>query len=296
MIGFMDAIQRPWEDYFTVVHWDQRQTGKSYCPASDEAGPLTVEQLVEDAEEVIRILCSRLNQEKVFLLGHSWGSVLGMHVVKRHPNWLHAYIGVSQIVNMMDGERELFNRLVSRATEQKEEQLIAKLATISPYPDPLSPEKSLVESSAFVRSELSRIAGEAGMRYLPYEELLKIWNFEKIISPHLTITDLIHALFEDDVALFRPPYSFTKEFMGIDLPSDVGSSFQVPIIFFTGSHDWQTPRILSDQWFSQIDAPYKELIHFEESCHMIVNEEPGKVLTALVNKVLPFEQEGAVNA
>ena len=64
----------------------------------------------------------------------------------------------------------------------------------------------------------------------------------------------------------------------------------MPIFFFTGAHDWQIPRTLSDKWFSQISAPYKELVHFEESSHMIVNEEPGKVLTALVNKVLPFAQ------
>ena len=78
--------------------------------------------------------------------------------------------------------------------------------------------------------------------------------------------------------------------MAIDLPNDVGSSFEVPIFFFSGTHDWQTPTILSDQWFEQIDAPHKELIHFEESSHAIVNEEPGKVLIALVNKVLPIAQ------
>ena len=59
----------------------------------------------------------------------------------------------------------------------------------------------------------------------------------------------------------------------------------------TGAHDWHTPRLLSDKWFSQINAPYKELIHFGESSHLIVNEEPGNVLIALVNKVLPFAQD-----
>ena len=76
--------------------------------------------------------------------------------------------------------------------------------------------------------------------------------------------------------------------MKIDLPSDIGSSFKVPIFFFTGKHDWQVPKILSDEWFAQIDAPYKECVLFEESCHMVVNEEPGKILATLVNKVLPF--------
>ena len=79
--------------------------------------------------------------------------------------------------------------------------------------------------------------------------------------------------------------------MDVDLPNDVGSSFEVPIFFFTGAHDWHTPRLLSDKWFDQINAPYKELIHFEESSHYVVAEEPGKVLTALVNKVLPFAQD-----
>ena len=70
----------------------------------------------------------------------------------------------------------------------------------------------------------------------------------------------------------------------------MGTSFEVPIFFFTGVHDWHTPRSLSDHWFNQIKAPYKELVHFEESSHAVVNEEPGKFLVALVDKVLPFAQ------
>ena len=90
--------------------------------------------------------------------------------------------------------------------------------------------------------------------------------------------------------MFRAPYHFTKEFIGIDLPNNVGSTFEVPIFFFSGSHDWVTPVSLSDEWFGQINAPYKELIHFEESSHILISEEPGKVLFALVSKVLPFAQ------
>jgi pimeloyl-ACP methyl ester carboxylesterase len=81
MIGSADAIQRPWEDYFTVVQWDQRQTGKSYYPANDETDPLTVEQFIRDTEEVILFLRRHLKQDKLFVLGHSWGSVLGMHIM-----------------------------------------------------------------------------------------------------------------------------------------------------------------------------------------------------------------------
>ena len=79
--------------------------------------------------------------------------------------------------------------------------------------------------------------------------------------------------------------------MNINLPKQLGSEFDVPIFFFTGAHDWQTPRSLSEQWFNKIQAPSKELIWFEESSHMVITEEPGKVLMALVNKVLPLKTE-----
>ena len=291
MIGFMDAIQRPWEDYFTIVQWDQRQTGKSYYPANDEDEPLTINRFIEDTEDVIQTLRSDLKQDKLFVLGHSWGSVPGMYIAKRHPEWLHAYIGVSQVVNWMDSQRVMYERLLSHAREQNERELIAQLDAIAPYPDPDDPEKSFIESCDWLQEELSRLAGETGMHHLSSHEMATMFNFERAISPHLTLTDLSHSILGDKIALLRPPYSFTKEFMAIDLPNDIGSSFEVPIVFFTGAHDWQTPRTLSDQWFSQIHAPHKELIHFEESCHGIVMEEPGKVLTALVNKVLPLAQD-----
>lgn len=289
-IGWMDAIQRPWEDYFTVVQWDQRQTGKSYYPADDNNTPLTIQQLIDDTEQVIQYLCDYLEKDKLFLLGSSWGSVLGMHMVKRHPDWLHAYIGVGQIVNWMEGERVLYNRLLDHAKEQKEDQVIAKLESIAPYPDPDFPEKSFVDNTLFVRTELSRLAGEALMHHSSVDDAINMLNFDRAISPHLTLTDLSNALVGDEVALFRAPYTLTKELMEFDLAKQLGSSFKAPIFFFTGSHEWHIPRLLSDKWFSQIDAPYKELIHFEESCHVVVNEEPGKVLVALVNKVLPFAQ------
>lgn len=287
-IGAMDAVQRPWEDFFTVVHWDQRQTGKSYYPANDEMEPLTVQRMIEDTEEVIQYLCRHLNQDKLFVLGHSWGSVLGMQMVKRHPKRIHAYIGVGQVVNLMANERVLYERLLAHARERQEGPLIARLEAIAPYPDPDHRGKSFAEHCMFVRAELSRLAGETMMHHLYMDDVFRMIAFEKLISPHCSLTDLSNSLMGDAIALLRPPYAFTTEFMNVDLPNDVGSSFEVPILFFSGSHDWHAPRILSDEWFSRIEAPYKCLVHFEKSCHFIVNEEPGRVLMELVTKALPF--------
>ena len=295
MIGARDSALLSWEDYFTVVRWDQRQTGKSYYPAKDETDPLTINQFLSDTEEVIQYLQCQFNQKKIILLGHSWGSILGMHMVKRHPEWIHAYIGIGQVVNWMANEEVLFKRLYNHAEEQQDMELLSKLKTIAPYPDPDKPAISFVKNTDFLRMSLQQISGEVGTHHYsrPHSEYIQSLAFERLISPHLTLTDVSHSLLGDDVALMRPPYSFTEEFMAVDLPKQLGSSFEVPIFFFSGRHDYQTPVTLSDEWFSQIEAPHKELIHFEESAHIVVSEEPGKVLVNLVNKVLPFCQNQA---
>ena len=285
-----DAVLRPWEDYFTIVLWDQRQTGKSYYPEKDETDPLTVQQFVEDTEEVVQYLRDYLNKDKLFILGASWGTVLGMHMVRRHPEWVYAYIGVGQVVNSIKAEKIAYQRLLSHASNRHESELVKKLEKIMPLLDSNYPEreKSFAQNCNFIRSELSRVAGEALMHHLVYEDAGKMFSLEKLLSPHLTLSDIGNGIFGDEAAIFRPDYAFTREFLDIDLPQDVGSSFDVPIFFFTGVHDWQTAVSLSDAWFNEITAPYKELVHFEESSHAVVNEEPGKFLIALVNKVLPF--------
>ncbi len=290
MIGFMDAIQRPWEDYFTVVHWDQRQTGKSYYPANDENAPLTIKQFISDTEEVIQYLRDYLEKDKLFIVGHSWGTVLGMHMVKRHPEWIYAYVGIGQVVSMAAGELVLYERLLSHAKDKNRADLVLKLEKIIPLLDTEYPirEKCFVDNCSFVRRELSHIAGESLMHHNLWDDVLPVLALDRAISPHLTLTDLSHSIAGDDPAWSRPPYTFTKEFLSINLPNDLGNSFDIPIFFFSGVHDWQTPVSLSDEWFSQINTTHKELLHFQESSHFIFNEEPGKVLMALVNQVLPY--------
>ena len=292
MIGDMDAIQRPWEDYFTVVMWDQRQTGKSYYAAGDDSPELSIDIFITDAEEAIEYLRSYLQKDKLFLVGHSWGSVIGIHLANSQADRLYAYIGIGQVVNSLEAEKLTYQRLIHHAKSKGDSDLETKLEDLirnleSDFPHR---EKSFVENSTYVRRELSNIAGESLMHHLSWDRAIEMFSLNRLTSPHLDLTDITNALLGDPVAVYRPPYAFTKQFLEIDLPSQVGSSFQIPIFFFTGVHDWQTPVQLSDDWFGAIKAPYKELIHFDESSHAIINEEPGKFLISLVSNVLPFSE------
>jgi proline iminopeptidase len=95
-------FSRDWEEYFTVVQWDQRGAGKTYLmnDPNSVAPTLTLERMVADTEEMIRWARNELGKEKIFIIGHSWGSYLGLEVAKRHPDWLYAYIGVGQLTNV----------------------------------------------------------------------------------------------------------------------------------------------------------------------------------------------------
>ena len=292
IIGALDGIQRPWEDYFTVVTWDQRQTGKSYYPADDDNAPLTVQQFVEDTEEVIQYLRDYLAKDKLFLLGASWGTTLGMFMVKLHPEWIHAYVGVGQTVSSLKATRAIYERVQGHALEQGEHDLAKKMESLIGQLDsgPSHCEKVVAEHGFLVRRQLSRFAGEAFMHHASFADMSRIFKFNSLISPHLTLTDHSNKILGDDAALSRPPYLLSKDYLRYDLPRDLGSSFEVPVFFFTGRHDWQTPVSLSDAWFEEITAPHKELIHFEESSHFVINEEPGKFVVELVNRVLPFAQ------
>ncbi|MGX4675966.1 alpha/beta fold hydrolase [SAR92 clade bacterium H246] len=294
MIGWMDAIQRPWEDYFTVVHWDQRQTGKSYYPADDTQAPLSVDDFIKDTEEVVQYLLGLLGKNKLVVLGHSWGSVLGMHLVKHHPQWLYAYIGLGQVVESSAAEKMLYQRLIDRALEHNEPDLAEQISQLLPMLDADFPvrEKTFAEYCAYVRKHLSRLSGEAFMHNCDFDDALQLIAFSQCISPHISYDDMANKMTGDEVALFRPPYHFTKQVLDVNLPKTLGVEFQVPLFFFTGVYDWQTPKVLSDKWLEKITAPHKQLVEFKDSSHLVINEEPGRFLSALVNHVLPYCESG----
>jgi len=292
MIGTMDSIQRPWEDFFTVVQWDQRQTGKSYFSIADDTDIPSISEMIADTEEVIEYLLNYLNHKKLFLLGHSWGTVLGMHMVKQHPDQLYAFVGVGQVVNMLENERVMFDRLLHHANSKGDDKLVNILKDIAPYPNEKSPAKHFIEYGEFIRRELSRLAGETMVHYLDFDEEEKLRAYLQLISPHLTPEDISNYQSDEKIALYLEPYSLTKDLFSIDLPRQLGSKFDVPIFFFTGFYDWHTPKVLSENWFSKIKTRHKKLVTFYDSSHFVFSEEPGRFLYELVHQVLPLSNDG----
>jgi len=286
-IGWYDAMQRPWEDYFTVVQWDQRQVGKSYSKPDSKNAAISTEQMLTDSEEVVAYLRKHLNKDRIFIMGWSYGTYLGMHLVKRKPEWIHAYIALGQFTSPMDNFREEHALLLQHAVDTNNKELEKDLRAMMPRIDPNNKLASFLAHSGKIGDELSKI-GKAGRRFIGAWEFIGMMNYSLYLSPYYSLMELFRVRKGRGWPSFM---AFSDDFMESNLPMEVGNQFAAPIFFFTGRHDWHVPYSLTDQWFQKIQAPYKEQVWFEESAHMIPHEEPGKLLVALVEKVLPLAQQ-----
>ncbi|MEG3089193.1 alpha/beta fold hydrolase [Sphingomonas sp. PB4P5] len=131
------SFQHPWEDFFTVVQWDQRGAGRSY-PLNDPATiapTLRLERYRDDAIELIEQLSARLGQHKVFVLGHSFGSAVGLAVAQVRPDLLHAYIGMGQLIDFRENERVGMQQTLAIARERGDDEAVQAIAALRPYPD-----------------------------------------------------------------------------------------------------------------------------------------------------------------
>ena len=120
-----------------MVQWDQRGSGKSYV-ANDPVviGPtLSLDRIVDDAMEVVQYLRTRYGKEKVFVIGHSWGSVVGLTLAHRHPDLLYAYIGMGQVIGGIENERVGYQLTLKSAESRKDATATHELKSIAPYPE-----------------------------------------------------------------------------------------------------------------------------------------------------------------
>jgi len=271
------TFQSPWEDYFTVVEWDQRGAGKTYGANDPKAlaGTMTVEQMTSDAEEVIRYLQTTYGKKKIFLVGHSWGSVLGVEVAQRHPEWLYAYLGVGQMVNMQKSEKIGYDFALEQARARHNNEAEKELLAIAPYPGDAG--SMTFEKIGAQRKWLMYYGGLTyGRSDFSYDA--NAWE----LSPDYTEKDLDSL---DDGSL----YSVTQllgQVMAMNF--DSVTTFKCPVFLFDGRHDYATSHELAVEWFEKIKAPEKEFVWFDNSAHMMMQEEPGRFLYYLVKDVRPL--------
>ncbi|MCY1034968.1 alpha/beta hydrolase [Corallococcus sp. BB11-1] len=269
--------QGEWEEYFTVAHWDQRGAGKTYALNPPEAvrPTMTMERMVADAEEVVEHLRKTYGKKRIVLVGHSWGSILGVKLAQRHPEWFDAYVGIGQAVDVPRNEALGYEATLQAARADGNAKAVAELEALAPFPDPKDAARQLVNLPK-ERRWLSRY--ESYNWRDPSWHGAEVWRF----SPDVSDPDMVAR----DAGLDLSFVTLWGAISQVDFRPV--KRFALPVVFFHGRHDLTTSARLLDSWYATLQAPSKKLVWFEDSAHMVHEEEPGKVLVRLVQDVLPL--------
>ena len=273
-------ISRDWEEYFTVVHWDQRGAGKTLLindPAK-LAPTMTLVRSVDDAEEMAQWLRKEFGKQKIFVLGHSAGSYAGLELTKRHPDWIHAYIGVGQMADMPEGERRGWAFAMDAARRTSNKEAIAQLQSIAPYFAPGKPNP--LEDLYLQRKWVGYFGG-----VMAYRRGSESDGDLANLSPDYTDQEMRHLWDGND---------FAERYLLADLVAgdwSVTRKLGCPLLLFEGRHDFNANSQVAAEWFAQVQAPAKQFVWFENSGHMPMTEEPGKFLLSLVQYARPFAEK-----
>jgi len=255
------------EDVFTVCYWDQRGTGSSY-KAAEGGKLLTLEQLLDYTVEMIAFLRETYGQGKIYLLGHSWGSILGTMAAQIVPEHLHAYIGVGQIGIQFESEKEAYEFLVSEANRRADERAKRKLARIK-----FDEEYYLNRAYGAVRFKYAR-KYDIGFTRDGYSNLRLI--LEVMGCSEYRWKDKFHVFAGSDLSYQK----LAKEISTANLIRTV-PELKVPAYFLHGQYDYHTTYQQACNFYTALEAPVKQFHTFAESAHSPFLEEPKKFIKLL---------------
>lgn len=272
----MWQFQRPIEEYFTVANWDQRGAGKTYGEADPEqvAPTIRIDRYVDDAIEVAEHLRKRYGKRKLILMGHSWGTIVGMGAALKRPDLFHAYVGIGQVISTRENERISFDYAVAQAKLHKNDEALKELQSIAPYPgdQPITRERIIV-----ARKWPQHYGGLSA-----YRSSSTYYFGGPLLSPDYDAAQ-VKAIDQGSLLTLG---RLLPEFVQVDY-SQV-KTFPIPVVMFLGRHDYTTPTQPTVDWLAQVKAPSKQTVWFERSAHMVPWEEPGKTLVSLLNHVRPL--------
>lgn len=266
-------------DTFTVATWDQRGSGGSYYGIGLHT--LSCEQLTDDAHELVLWLCERFKKDKIFVIGGSWGSVLGTLLIKKYPERIAAFVGFGQVVDGAKNEEISFRFAMDAAKAAGDEAAVAKLLEVGP------PVKGCYKGG-FAGMMVQR---NIMMQYGGYSKNEKKRSyFESFVKPMVLSGEYSAAdLLGLALGHKRVLKQMWPEVGAICFP-ETHTAFAVPYLIFDGRLDMNTPAELVQEWYDSMQAPYKELIWFEASGHNPMNDESERFKQLLRQRLLGIKE------
>jgi pimeloyl-ACP methyl ester carboxylesterase len=269
------------EEYFVLVHWDQRGAGKSF---SEDLTPedMQLEDFVSDTLELTDILRERFDQDKIFLWGHSWGSALGFEVLQANPEPYHAFFASGVRPDWNTGIQLAHEKVLEMARQANDTEAIGALESVQPF-DPTNLEHLQVHFQILSQYLINDFHTE-GMEdaWLDY-----VLNKN---SPEYPVTYVKPTLAGMDFS--RQTIYLEAINSGYDLAVDYPVSI-IPVHFLHGRYDYACPGILVEEFYNLLEAPDKSLTWFEHSAHDVYYEEADKFNQSVISMAEDILAESA---
>jgi pimeloyl-ACP methyl ester carboxylesterase len=256
------------DNYFTMVYWEQRGTGKSYR-LSIPAETMTIDQLVSDTYELIQNLCDRFQVRQVYLMARSWGTIIGIFTAQKYPDKIKAFISIGQVVFPLKNDSISYYHTLSLANQFGCQNAIKELRKIGLPPYEY---KQLIKQRKWL-TKFSNGREKYGL----------FLNLNRLLStPEYSWSDIFIMGLDP---YFSLKHLWNNTYYEINLVQNV-PVLQVPVYFLVGRKDYFTPGFMTEDYFKKLIAPKgKKLIWFENSGHHPEYDEPEKLRNFILEEI-----------
>ena len=271
---FVLEDQAPLADVFTLACFDQRGAGKSYTQ-EQAAAHMDMDTALTDAAAAVDFLLEHFHQDKIYLVGHSYGSFLGVRLCQKIPEKIAAYVGIGQLADGPENERISYEFVLGEATKRGDKKALKELTRIGA---PVDGFYRTLDDLTTQRNLMTKFGGAAHGKK---ETLISSMVLPILRSPEYTLGDLIRFA----KGAFYNMRELWREVIVCDFMK-TAPKLDVPVFITAGRHDQNTPPELAKRWFDALEAPKKEWIWFEQSAHAPIREEKEKWNEFLRKQVL----------
>lgn len=265
----------PWEQQFTVVQWDQRGAGRTFSRNGPAIAPtVTIDRITRDGIELAEYLRAHLGKKKIILVGHSFGTIIGVRMVQARPDLFHAYVGTGQATDETGSRNYASNfiALRNKALQVHNAQALSELDRVGPPPYKTGEGYQVQRkwSNAFEGADMY-LGATIGLA---------------LVAPGYSVSD-VNDWFDGQILSGD---QLVPEMMNHGR-KELGTEFGVPVFFFQGAEDFTSSTALAREYFGKITAPHKEFVAIEGGGHFAVFMRPAEFLDELVKRVRPRAKE-----
>lgn len=262
------------ENYFTVVWWEQRGSGLSF---SKSIPPETMnpEQMISDTKEVTNYLRDRFRKDKIYLMGHSGGTFVGIQTAALYPELYVAYIGVAQISNQLQSEKLAYDFMLRQFRENGETKMVKKLEAC-----PVTLANGTPSSYVAIRDIAMHKLGIGTTHDM--KSVISGIFFPSLRCKEYTISEKINLWVGKSHAGISIVWT---NIMATDLSQSV-TDLKIPVYFLEGLYDYTCSYSEAKSYFSKIKSPVKGFYTFDKSAHSPIFEEPQKVEEIFLQDIL----------